>query len=84
MASMVSRCITSRTILAQNWQSALVRERDKVAAAARLALEVLVAEGAITAVQVAPDLAVRHTHWNLEVVELIVRRFVALKSFAPS
>ena len=58
MAAMVPRCVTSRTILAQYWQAALVRERDKVAAAARLALEVLVAESAITAVQVSPDLTV--------------------------
>ena len=59
MASMVSRIVTSRTVLAQNWQAALVRERDKVATAARLALEVLIAKGAIATVLIAPHLALR-------------------------
>ena len=58
--------ITTRAIVSNNRQTASVSERDKVSAAARLTLMILVTKRAITAVQVAPNLTVGHAHWNLK------------------
>lgn len=78
-----SSCITTRAIVSNNRQTASVSERDKVSAAARLTLMILVTKRAITAVQVAPNLTVGHAHWNLKRVQLVGTLFVAIEGLAP-
>lgn len=76
-------CITTSTIITQDRQAAIVSERDKAAAAARLALVVFVTQSTITAIQSSPNLTVRQRHWDLEVVKCQLFFRVAIESFAP-
>ena len=64
---MLAGGVTPGAVLPEKGQTALMGKRDKVSTAARLALMVLVAKGAITAIQLSPHLAVGHAHWQFEV-----------------
>ena len=51
-------CVTTGAVITQDRQAAVVSERDKAAAAARLALVVFVTQSTIATIQTSPNLAV--------------------------
>ena len=80
---MLASGVTSGTVITKNGQTALMRERDKVSTAARLALMILVTEGAIAAIQLSPHLAMRHAHGQLEVFEGLLPHLVFIEGLPP-
>ena len=80
---MNTSCITTGTVITQDRQAAVVSERDKAAAAARLALVVFVTQSSITTIETSPNLTVRQRHWDLVFVKCHLFFGVAVESFAP-
>jgi len=81
---MYSSCISTGAVITQDRQAAVVSERDKATAAARLALVVFIAQSTIATIESAPNLTVRQRHWDLVVVKCLFFFRMAVESFAPS
>ena len=77
-------CVTTGTVITQDRQAAVVSERDKAAAAARLALVVFVTQSTIATIQTSPNLAVGQRLRDLEGVKCLLFLRVTVESFAPS
>ena len=76
-------CVTARAVRAESRQAPGVSERDEAPAAPRLAFMVFVTQVAIAAIQIIPNVAVRHTHGHFETRQFLVLCLVPIECLSP-
>jgi len=79
-----SCCISTGAIIPNDRQAAIVSERNEASTAGRLALMVIITEGAIAAVFFSPDLAVRSAHRHIEAIQCLFLTRVPIECLSPS